>query len=56
MKVYDKEMYNKQESIKTVVITIIVFLLGFLSGYFARNINETQQQENTGNTYVVQNK
>ena len=35
MKVYDKEIYQKQESIKYTVIIIIVFLLGFVAGYFA---------------------
>lgn len=56
MKVYDKEMYNKQESLKTICIIIIVFLLGFVAGYFARSFNETQKLENTNNTYIVQEK
>ena len=30
MKVYDKEIYQKQESIKYTVIIIVVFLLGFV--------------------------
>ena len=39
MKVYDKEIYQKQESIKYTVIIIIVFLLGFVAGYFANSFS-----------------
>ena len=39
MKVYDKEIYQKQESIKYTVIIIIVFLLGFVAGYFASSFS-----------------
>lgn len=35
MKIYDKEIYNKQESIKTTIIIIIAFLIGMCVGYFA---------------------
>lgn len=56
MKVYDKEMYNKQESLKAICVIIIVFLLGFVAGYFARNISETQKIEDTNSTYFVQEK
>lgn len=49
MKVYDKEMYNKQESIKTTAVLILVFLIGFAAGYLAcsfstpkNNINENK--------------
>lgn len=56
MKVYDKEIYNKQESLKTIVIIIIVFLLGFFAGYFAHPFNEVHEQNSTNNTYIVENK
>ncbi len=56
MKVYDKEIYNKQESIRTIVIFILVFLLGFFAGYMAHSFNETHSQEHTNNTYVIENK
>ena len=56
MKVYDKEIYNKQESVKTVIIFIVVFLLGFFAGYMAHSLNETRELENTNNTYIVENK
>jgi uncharacterized membrane protein YbjE (DUF340 family) len=55
MKVYDKEMYNKQESIRTVIIFIIVFLLGFFAGYMAHSFNETHKPDNTNSTYIVHN-
>ena len=54
MKVYDKEIYNKQESMRTVIIFIFIFLLGFVAGYYAKGFNDTQKQENTNSTYVVQ--
>lgn len=58
MKVYDKEIYNKQESLKTIVVIIIVFLLGFFAGYVAHPFNEVHEQKNknTNNTYIVDNK
>lgn len=45
MKVYDKEIYQKQESIKYTVIIILVFLLGFIAGYLSNSI-PTSEQEN----------
>ena len=49
MKVYDKEMYNKQESIKTTVVIILVFLIGFVAGYLASSFS-------TSNNDVIENK
>lgn len=56
MKVYDKEIYNKQESIKTIVIFILVFLLGFFAGYIAHSVNDNHKLGNTNSTYIVQDK
>ena len=57
MKVYDKEMYSKQESLRTIIIVVVVFLLGFFSGYFAHSFNGTSNEpQNTNNTYIVENK
>lgn len=57
MKVYDKEMYNKQESLKTAVVFIVVFLLGFFAGYITNSFtNEPVKENNTNDTYVVENK
>ncbi len=53
MKVYDKEIYNKQESIKTIIIIIFAFLLGFFAGYMAKSyVNDNQVPENTNSTYI----
>lgn len=56
MKVYDKEMYNKQESLRTILIIIVVFLLGFFAGYMAKSFSETHEPENTNSTYIVEDK
>lgn len=48
MKVYDKEMYNKQESIKSTVVIILVFLIGFVAGYLASSFS-------TANNNVIEN-
>lgn len=49
MKIYDKEMYNKQEGLKNGVVMLLVFLIGFAAGYFAHSftISEKQQVNNT---------
>lgn len=46
MKVYDKEIYQKQESIKYTVIIIVVFLLGFIAGYFANSFSNAEPKSN----------
>lgn len=57
MKVYDKEIYEKQESIKFTLLIVIVFLVGFFAGYIAHSFtsqkevssNESVQIENVSN-------
>ncbi len=39
-KYYDKEMYAKNESIKSVLVVIVSFILGFASGCMAINIEK----------------
>ncbi len=58
MKVYDKEIYNKQESIKTTVIMILVFLIGFVAGYLANSFNTTSTNTslNENNTKITEQK
>lgn len=59
MKVYDKEIYNKQESIKTTVIMIFVFLIGFVAGYLANsfsNTNNINQNQNQNNVKITEPK
>lgn len=37
MKIYDKEMYIRNESIKSALVVIVAFILGFVAGYMAIN-------------------
>ena len=50
MKVYDKEIYEKQESLKFTLLIIIVFLVGFFAGYIANSF--TSQKEIPNNNSV----
>ena len=49
MKVYDKEMYSRQESLKSTFVIILVFLIGFVAGYLASSFS-------TSNNEVIENK
>ena len=53
MKVYDKEIYQKQESIKYTVIIIVVFLLGFVAGYLASSFSNFEPKSNN-NTIKIE--
>lgn len=54
MKVYDKEIYQKQESIKYTVIIIVVFLLGFVAGYLASSFSSLEPKDNNNNIKIEQ--
>ncbi|MGN1270581.1 MAG: hypothetical protein ACI4UX_01100 [Clostridia bacterium] len=54
MKVYDKEIYQKQESIKYTVIIIVVFLLGFVAGYLANSFSSLEPTDNNNNIKIEQ--
>lgn len=43
MKVYDKEIYEKQESIKFTLLIVIVFLVGFFAGYLASSFTSSKE-------------
>lgn len=43
MKVYDKEIYEKQESIKFTLLIVIVFLVGFFAGYLANSFTSHKE-------------
>lgn len=53
MKVYDKEIYQKQESIKYTVIIILVFLLGFAAGYFSTSLS-SQKENDLKNNIIIE--
>ena len=54
MKVYDKEIYQKQESIKYTVIIIVVFLLGFVPGYLASSFSNFEPKGNNNSIKIEQ--
>ncbi len=45
VKIYDKDLYISQEKIRTIVIMILVFLIGFVAGYFSKEVID----DNIGN-------
>lgn len=49
MKVYDKEIYERQESIKFTLLIIVVFLVGFFAGYVANSFTSNSKEVNTQN-------
>ena len=54
MKVYDKEIYEKQESIKFTILIIVVFLIGFFAGYLACSFTSSKPAENTTKNNIVE--
>ncbi len=55
VKIYDKYMYVSQEKLKTVILIISVFLIGFITGYFSKdsivkNDNSNEKIENSVST------
>lgn len=44
MKIYDKEMYARNENIKGIILVIVCFLLGYITGCIA--INEELKEQN----------
>lgn len=40
MKFYDKELTPKLESIKNSILIFIIFMLGFVVGYFTMNLEK----------------
>lgn len=55
MKVYDKEIYEKQESIKFTLLIIVVFLIGFIAGYIARSFTGPKEVSNNTNNVQIEN-
>jgi len=54
MKVYDKEIYEKQESLKFTLLIIVVFLVGFFAGYLANSFTSPKEVQNN-NAVQVEN-
>lgn len=55
MKFYDKEIYNRNEKIKAVIVIIIPFLIGFIVGCFTMNM-ETQTKIDDLNKLIEEKK
>ncbi len=49
VKIYDKEMYVSQEKLRTIIIMIMVFLIGFIAGYFSKDIIKEEFETIEGN-------
>ena len=47
MKIYDKEIYSREQTIKSVVLVIVVFLLGFFTGFIVNRPTEKQKVNQT---------
>ena len=43
MKIYDKEMYQKEQWIKSVLLVVGMFILGFVVGYFVHNFEKNEE-------------
>ena len=44
MKIYDKDMYNKQEEMRNVIIVVVAFLVGFFVGYMANSFTSAKEE------------
>ena len=55
MKIYDKDMYQKEQKMQSIIMIVIIFVIGFVIGYFAHNF-EKQEEINTleKEMYVLQ--
>lgn len=56
IKIYDKDMTEKENNLKESILVLVIFFLGFLVGYFVKNtedISKTNQITNQ-NILIVQ--
>lgn len=53
VKIYDKDMYVSQEKLRTIVLIIAVFLIGFVAGYFSKDIIEENRDNINDNTNII---
>ena len=51
MKIYDKEIYNREQTMKSVILVIVVFLLGFATGFV---VNKPRKEEKNNNIVTNQ--
>ena len=55
MKIYDKEIYNRQKSISSIVTILIAFFIGFACGYLTNTATEKNHNTIENNTSIVNN-
>ena len=53
MKIYDKEMYQKEQWIKSVLLVVGVFVLGFVVGYYVHSFEKQEQIDTLQNRVQV---
>lgn len=53
MKIYDKEIYKREQTIRSMVIVIVAFMLGFLTGYFTMNLEKQDREVKQENNAVI---
>lgn len=53
VKIYDKDMYVSQEKLRTIVLIIAVFLIGFVAGYFSKDVIEENRDNINDNTNII---
>ncbi len=41
VKIYDKDMYISQEKLRTIIVIIVIFVIGFIAGYFSNDLVKT---------------
>ena len=53
MKLYDKEIYKLEKTIKSILWIITVFLIGFITGYSALDMESCKEREKLKNDIDV---
>lgn len=51
---YNKEMYQLEENIKTLILILIIFCLGVFVGYFTSNKCENKREKDINNITIEQ--
>ena len=49
MKIYDKEMYKMENSVRNSFIVIVIFIISFLAGVFSRSTEKNKKEEQIQN-------
>ena len=49
MKIYDKEMYKMENSVRNSFIVIVIFIISFLAGVFSRSTEISKKEEQIQN-------